>query len=118
MMTEKGMLVVGVEYEGALHRDFEIRPQLVRDSVDAVDEDERAARNESYLGICVLARQITRLGEIPKAKITPPMLMDMHAADLAAISEASGRLAARAARFHGENEGRKEGNACATEAGV
>ena len=94
-MTEKGVLAVGVEYEGAVHRDFEIRPQLVRDSVKAMEEDERAASNEIYLGICVLARRITRLGGIPKEKITPSVLMDMHAADLAAISEASGRLAAR-----------------------
>ena len=118
MMTEKGVLVAGVEYEGALHRDFEIRPQLVKDSVEALEENERAARNERYLGICVLARQITRLGGIPEAEITPSMIMDMNAADLVVISEALRRLAARVARFHGEKEGHNESGACAQEAGV
>ncbi len=109
MMTEKGMLPVGVEHEGKLQRDFELRPQIVSDSVDAL-EDERAARNESYLGICVLAKQIVRLGDIPKAKITPAILMGMYAEDLAAISAANGRLQARMARFHGEGKAANEGN--------
>lgn len=118
MMTEKGVLVVGVEYEGALHRDFEIRPQLVRDAVDAVEDDERAKRNGSYRGVCVLARQITRLGGISKEKITPLLLMEMHAADMAAISEASRRLEARLTRFHGAKEGHDESGTRAQKAGI
>lgn len=118
MMTEKGTLPIGVEFEGKTHKDFELRPQLAMDSIDAVEESERAARNESYLGMCVLAKQVTKLGDIPKKAITPELLMGMYAADLGVLSAASGRLETRMARFSGKDEADKKGNAGLEEAGV
>ncbi|MDA8170322.1 MAG: hypothetical protein M0Z48_00635 [Nitrospiraceae bacterium] len=117
MMTEKGTLPVGVEYEGKPQRDFELRPQLVQDSVDAVEE-ERAQRNESYLGVCVLAKQLTKLGDIPKEKITPTLLMGMYEADLGVISAAARRLQQRLARFSGADEAPEKGAAGVEKAGV
>ncbi len=107
MITEKGTLIVGVEYAGKAHKEFELRPQLVRDSVDAI-EDDRAERNESYFGLCVLSKQIVKLGDIPKEKITTELLMDMHEVDLAAISDASRRLQKRLQSFRGQSEASKE----------
>ena len=109
-MTEKGTLPIGVEHEGRTHKEFELRPQLVRDSVDAL-EDDRAQRNDTYLGVCVLAKQLIRLGDIPREKLTPGLLMDMYEADLAAISAAARRLQQRLARFPGSGETGKEGGA-------
>jgi len=102
MITEKGTLIVGVEYEGKVHKDFELRPQLVKDSIDAI-EDDRARKNDSYLGLCVIAKQITKLGDIPKDKITAELLMNMYEIDLSAISEASRRLQKRLQSFRGES---------------
>lgn len=118
MITEKGVLPIGVEYKGMVHRDFEIRPQLVRDSIDAV-EDPRAMRNESYLGLAVITNQIIRLGEIPKEEITPELMLDMYDADLAEIQQATGRLQTRLKSFRGAPQGQesKESGAGADQAG-
>ena len=37
MLTEKGTLPIGVEFDGKIHKDFEIRPQLQRDTIDLFD---------------------------------------------------------------------------------
>jgi phage FluMu protein gp41 len=107
MITEKGTLIIGIEYEGKIHKEFELRPQIVRDSIDAA-EDDRAKRNDSYLGLCVLAKQIIKLGDIPKEKITAELLMNMYEVDLAVISEASRRLQKRLQSFRGEDKAIKE----------
>lgn len=109
MITEKGTLSIGVEYEGKTHKDFELRPQIVKDSIDAI-EDDRARKNDSYLGLCVLAKQITRLGDIPKEKITADLLMNMYETDLAVISEAARRLQKRLQSFRGESETPQKAN--------
>ena len=104
MMTERGTLPVGVEFEGRQHREFELRPQIVRDSIEAM-EDERAQKNKNYMALAVMARQVVRLGDIPKEKITAALLMEMYDQDLAAMAEAAGRLRQRMARFHGGDGG-------------
>lgn len=103
MITEKGTLIIGIEYEGKVHKEFELRPQLVKDSIDAI-EDDRARKNESYLGLSVIGKQIIRLGDIPKEKITAEMLMNMYEVDLAVISDASRRLQKRLQSFRGESK--------------
>ncbi len=118
MITEKGSLRIGVEYEGKKHTEFELRPQRVKDSIDVLEEDPRALRNESYFGLCVLAKQIVRLGEVPKERIKVGLLMDMYQVDLAVISGAAGRLQERMARFQGEGKTHNEGDARSEEAGV
>ncbi len=110
MITEKGTLIIGVEYEGKTHKEFELRPQLVSDSVDAV-EDDRAKRNDSYLGLCILAKQIVKLGDIPKEKINAEMLMNMYETDLAVISDAARRLQKRLQSFRREDKAIKEAHA-------
>jgi phage FluMu protein gp41 len=117
MMTETGTLPLGVRWDGEAQRDFEVRPQLVRDSVEAMEEP-RALGNDSYLGVCILARRIVRIGRIPKAEITPGLLMDMHEADMAAITQACVRLEKRLLSFRGEDAPAKEGGSGGPEAGV
>ena len=117
MITEKGTLIVGVEYEGKLHKDFILRPQLVSDSVDAV-EDERARSNESYLGLCVVGRQLEKLGDIPKEKITPELLMGMYEVDLAVISDASRRLQKKQRSFRGEDTTAEKNRSSTAKAGL
>lgn len=102
-MNEKGTLSIGIEFEGKAHKEFELRPQLVSDSVDAI-EGERAQKNESYLGLCVLAKQLVKLGDVPKEKITPELLMSMYEVDLRALMEASKRLESKLLSFRSKDK--------------
>lgn len=121
MLTEKGTLPMGVEMEGTLHRDFEIRPQKVRDTVDQFDDPERAGRcmkNSQYFAACLFAGRLVSLGTIPREKITPELILDMEPEDYEAIQVASGRLEERMATFRGAAAGDAQGTAGAAEAGV
>jgi hypothetical protein len=96
--TQKGKLTHGIEFDGELHRDFEIRRELVGDAVAAYD-NPRSEKNKMYATLMVYARRIVRLGGIPKDKITAELLMLMPEEEFAAITAA-------AARFRsGNNEG-------------
>ena len=69
MLTETGTLPVGIEFDGQTHREFEIREQLVGDSVAVFDDQargKRATANSQYAAVCILANQITRPGLYPK----------------------------------------------------
>jgi len=104
ILTEKGTLPIGVEYEGKVHRDFELRPQKVSDSIDALDEDERARKNDSYLGVVVVSKQLVKLGDIPKEAITPDLVMDMCDVDMEEINDALKRLKTNLLSFRKRNE--------------
>lgn len=105
MLTEKGTLPVGVEYEGKTHKDFEIREQIVADSINVFDNPAQAAKAEKnglYANLCVTANMLVSLGTIPKEDITPDLLMGMLQEDLNAISLAEVRLAAQRKSFRGK----------------
>jgi len=116
-MEEKGTLIIGVEYDGKTHKGFILRPAKVKDTVMSIEEDEMAMRNDQYLGVCVLARQI-RIGDIPRDEITPGLLMDMYQADMALITAADGRLKERIAGFRKEDPPLEKADAGGKEAGV
>ena len=102
MLTEKGTLPVGIEYDGTIHREFELREQIVRDSIELFDDparSKRAANNVQYAATCILASQIVNLGTIPKAAITGELLLDMHQDDFMALREADERLEERRESF-------------------
>lgn len=103
MITEKGQLPVGVEYNGKTHKEFAMRPQKVRDSVEAL-EDQRAAKNDAYFGICIIAKQIEKLGDVPKKEITPELLLDMYDEDIKAVYAAKERLAEKLKSFRPEDK--------------
>ncbi|MBI5562489.1 MAG: hypothetical protein HY894_06530 [Deltaproteobacteria bacterium] len=98
MITEKGQLPIGIEFAGKCHKDYELRPQKLRDSIDAL-EDERARKNDTYFAVCLLARQIVRLGGIPGDSITPELLMELYDEDAWELSQAKERLAKKLASF-------------------
>lgn len=105
MITEKITLVDGIEYEGAIQREIEIRPQKVRDSIDAYDDD-RARENDAFLGLAVLAAQVVSLGAVPKKNITTELLMEMSEDDMAEINKGLARLRNRVKSFRTENTGK------------
>ena len=107
-LRESGTLPVGVEIDGRVHRDFTLRPRLVCDSVEVMEEP-RAQTNDAYRGVALTARQIERLGDLPAERITTELLMTMHDVDLGMIMEAASRLDARLLRFRAEDAGRAAG---------
>jgi hypothetical protein len=102
MFTEKGTLPIGVEYDGKVHSDFEIREQIVRDMIDVFDDPKqalRAAVNSYYLGICITANLLIGIGTIPKEAITADMLLGMYQEDINALKAAEKRLEERRDSF-------------------
>ena len=105
MLKETGTLPIGVEYEGRTHREYEIREQLVGDMIDVFDDEglaSRAAKNNFFLGICILAKMIICIGDIPKDQITPALLMSMLQDDMNELKQAEVRLDERRKSFRTE----------------
>lgn len=102
-MNQKGILPVGIEVDGVLHREFELRPQKVRDSIEAL-QDERAASDESWLGLVLQCRQIVKLGTLSPAQITPDLLIDLYEVDMQVLMEGAAKLRERLRTFRATGE--------------
>jgi hypothetical protein len=119
MITETGTLPIGVEYEGKVHREFEVRPRLVRDSIEiSAEQSELGSKNSAHLGACILAKQIIRIGDIPKEAITAELVLDMYEDDGVAVQEAKDRVEARLKSFRGAEAGSATDAPSAAETGV
>ncbi|MGO9018749.1 MAG: hypothetical protein ACLQVJ_10420 [Syntrophobacteraceae bacterium] len=98
-ITEKGVLPVGIERDGKFHREFEIRPALVGDSIEVADEHEpKKLTNRWYANICLAAKQIIRIGDISPVPFKD--VVKMLDVDMEQIYAAQERLAMRLSRFH------------------
>ena len=121
MITEKGTLPIGVELDGKTHKDFELRPQFVSDTVDIFEDPEagkRAARNNQYFACCLYAGRLVSLGDIPKEKITPDLILSMRQEDYNEILGAGERLETQEATFREPPAPPAQDGAGAAQAGV
>lgn len=100
MITQKGSLVIGIEYDGKIHKEFELRPQIVRDTVNAFEHPKFS--NDMYAGLILLSMQILKLGDIPKEKITPELLLELYEEDLKILFSAKEELANRLKSFRSQ----------------
>lgn len=98
MITQKVTLPVGIEIDGVLHRDVVLRPQKVRDSIEAL-KDERAQADESWLGLVLQCRQMSKLGTLKPEQITPELLMDLFDVDMQVLMEGAAQLRERLRTF-------------------
>jgi hypothetical protein len=89
-LTQTGNLPIGVEVAGVLHRDFELRPVLVQDNIDAVTEVGTA--NPVELSAAIFARQLVRLGTLEAKQITTDLVRALHIADFDAIERGAVEL--------------------------
>ncbi len=71
--TETGTLAYGVQHNGVIHRDFEIRLQTVGDEIEVVAEVGSDIVDANFT-VHLLARTLLRLGSIPAEEITPELL--------------------------------------------
>lgn len=116
-LRESGTLPVGVEMDGEVHREFVLRPRLVRDSVDVLADEPQAQTNDAYRGVAITARQLERLGDLPRDKIDTGLLLGMFDTDLSAIMQAAERLEARLLTFRAADEGAAQAAPGAAEGG-
>ncbi len=82
-----GTLPIGFTVDGVVHKDFELRRPILGDNIDAIDEI--GSDNQLALSAAIMARQLVKLGSLPKDKITTALLRsadldDWNALDLAA----------------------------------
>jgi hypothetical protein len=67
-----------VDANGNVHRDGRMRLATARDEIEPLREVE-VRQNQAYLSVLLLARTITKIGEV--TEITPELVADMYAAD-------------------------------------
>jgi hypothetical protein len=67
-----------VDANGNLHREGTMRLATARDEIEPLREVD-VRQNQAYLSVLLLARTITRIGEV--TEITPEMVESMFAAD-------------------------------------
>jgi hypothetical protein len=67
-----------VDAHGAVHRDGTMRHATARDEIEPL-RDPSVRQNEAYLTVLLLARVITRLGDI--TDVTPELVEQLYAAD-------------------------------------
>lgn len=78
-----------VDAAGQRHRDGWMRLATALDEIEAC-QDPRVLANEAYLPVVLLGRVVTRLGELPA--VTPQVVADLFAADLAYLEDLYQRL--------------------------
>jgi hypothetical protein len=66
------------DVRGGLHRDGAMRLATARDEIEPLRQVE-VRQNEAYLSVLLLARTITRIGEL--TEITPDVVENLYAAD-------------------------------------
>lgn len=89
---QTGLLPIGVERDGVSHREFTLRPGIMRDSVEAIEE-LGADAHPMRLNAALIARQLLQLGSLPLDDITTDLVLDLCDDDWAAVEAAREVLA-------------------------
>lgn len=90
MITVSGTLPVGLDFAGKTHKDFELRPAKVKDTIETM---ESVGKDENLkFMLAIIAKQLVRLGDIPKENITGALLIDLFDVDLAELHEKQAEL--------------------------
>ena len=99
IITVKGTLPFGIEKDGMVHRDFEIRPRLVKDTLEIAREQGRKKieDDDMFFTMCLTAKQILHIGDIQPVPVE--LLLEMLDEDMAAILDAKEVLATRLESF-------------------
>src|ERR671918_2553889 len=67
-----------VDAAGTVHREGTMRLATARDEIEPL-RDVQARQNEAYLAVLLLARVVTRIGDI--TEVTPDVVEGLYAAD-------------------------------------
>lgn len=83
-LTASGTLSVGIQFEGAWHRDFVLRLPTVGDELDATDADVP----DAGYGVALMAACLVSLGSVPPEAITYELLRGLLSEDYAQLTQA------------------------------
>lgn len=116
MLTEKGTLTYGLDVDGVVHTEFELRMPTMADVENALEAAGEGA-SQARINRHTWALTMTRLGSLPPEKITAELLgglVDTEYGLLQAAEDAlRGKL--RAARGCSGNSGSPSLPSCGTE---
>ena len=84
-----------VDSEGRLHKEGTMRLATAKDEVAPL-QDHRVKNNPGYLAVILLARVVTRLGDLPQ--VYPQLIEDLPVADFAYLQALYRRI-----NEHGHN---------------
>ena len=112
MIKENGTLILGIEHEGETYKEFSLHPAKIRYTIEAMESDPRATKNEQYLGVCILAKQISVPGI---SEVSTDMLMELTQEDMQEITEANERLRKQIARFRKGDQTPENADSCRSE---
>jgi len=73
-----------VDSEGTVHRDGVMRMATAMDEI-APQKDRRVQSNPAYLVVILLARVVTKLGDLPQ--LNPKVIEGLYAGDLAYLQD-------------------------------
>jgi hypothetical protein len=91
MMTQSDRLLYGVEYEGTVHYDFELRLPTVADNIAALEEV--GTDSNMKVGVAMFVRCLTKLGTIPAEVLTYDFIVqNMIDDDFDTLSKATAEL--------------------------
>lgn len=65
---------------GRIHREGVMRLATARDEIEPL-RDASVRTNGAYLSVLLLARTVTRLGDLPGESLTPELIQDLYAVD-------------------------------------
>ena len=65
---------------GRIHREGVMRLATARDEIEPL-RDASVRTNGAYLSVLLLARTVTRLGDLPPEQVTPDLIQDLYAVD-------------------------------------
>lgn len=87
MITVSGTLARGIEKDGEIHKDFEMRAPTIGDAVAAI---EQAGPDASFLRVKVhkIAQCLVRVGTLKEGEVTPAMLLALPEEDFAPLNAA------------------------------
>lgn len=89
-LTQTGTLPIGLVVDGAVHKDFELRPLTVGDQIEATEEV--GADDPTHLACAMFARQLVRLGSLATDKINTKLLLQLYPADFNTVEGANEAL--------------------------
>ncbi|MFZ0946145.1 MAG: hypothetical protein WB930_13830 [Syntrophobacteraceae bacterium] len=102
-ITEKGTLPFGILQDGVRHRDFEIRPRLVKDTLEvAREQGMESLKDDIFFSLCLTAKQILYIGDI--APVSVDVLLEMLDKDMGTIITVKDTLASRLESFRDDAE--------------
>ena len=82
-----------VDSDGNVHREGRMRLATARDEIEPM-RDPAVRQNEAYLTVLLLARTVTRLGDLPE--VTPDVIEELFAVDFDHLQRLYERLNADA----------------------